>query len=283
LAIHGFSGGGVDLSGPGGNLIEGNFLGTDVTGTSAMPDAGGDVFINGSPDNLIGGTTAAARNVILAVDVTGGGATGNRIEGNYVGTDLTGTALLSNSGQVGIEISAPSNTIGGLAAGAGNVIERSLGIHNAGNNVVQGNLIGTDVTGKVFLSANTDLGAVGIEGDDNDNSSTVSSNNLIGGTTAAARNVIAGGVYLSGADLYNLVQGTYIGTDITGTVSLSAFGVSFPSLPPTKRRLSTPSAAPSPVRATSSPAVTARESRSMATTTRSRVTGSAPTSREQKP
>jgi hypothetical protein len=223
LAIHSFSGNGVDLSGPGGNVIEGDFLGTDVTGTSAMHDAGEDVLINGSPDNLIGGTTAAARNVILALDVTGGGATGNRIEGSYVGTDLTGTALLSDPGQVGVEISASSNTIGGLAAGAGNVIERGLDIQNASSNVVQGNLIGTDVTGTVYLSANTGLGGVGILG--TDNTSNFSSNNLVGGTTSAARNIIAGGVNLSGADLYNLVQGNYIGTDITGTVSLGADGV----------------------------------------------------------
>ncbi|HWB13392.1 MAG TPA: MBG domain-containing protein [Pirellulales bacterium] len=233
LAIHSFSGSGVELSGPGGNTIEGNFLGTDVTGTSGMPDlgggafvngaAGGDVFINGSPDNLIGGTTAAARNVILALDVTGVDATGNRIEGNYVGTDLTGTALLSNSG-VGVEISAPSNTIGGLTAGAGNVIDGDLGILNASSNVVQGNLIGTDVTGTVNLSPDTGGGIVVIRGDDI--TSNFSANNLVGGTTAAARNIIAGGVDLSGAAIYNLVQGNYVGTDITGTASIGASGVS---------------------------------------------------------
>ncbi|HEV3339551.1 MAG TPA: MBG domain-containing protein, partial [Pirellulales bacterium] len=252
LAVHSFSSWGIELTGLGANVIEGNFLGTDVTGTKAMTDdaqqvdlgdgaPGGDVFINGSPDNLIGGTTAAARNLILAVQVTGPGATGNHIEGNYIGTDLTGKALLSIPQQafngallgsplpVGIEIDSRSNTVGGLEAGAGNVIERGVLIGRVTNpppdghgNVIQGNLIGTDVTGTVFLSVIAGTFGSGVE-------LYYSNDDVIGGTTAAARNIIPGGVEMRGTTTGNLVQGNYLGTDISGTVALGGGGVSLAS------------------------------------------------------
>ena len=104
LVIHSFQYG-IELSGLGGNQIEGNFIGTDVTGTGAMSELI-DVYVNVSPDNLIGGTTAAARNVIGSLDINSYDADanivnsqsgGNRIEGNYIGSDLTGTALLPAS------------------------------------------------------------------------------------------------------------------------------------------------------------------------------------------
>ncbi len=203
---------GITLEGLGGNTIEGDFLGTDVTGTNALPDGFADVYVNGSPDNLIGGTTAAARNVILKVNISGfdpsgnRDTSGNRIEGNYIGTDLTGTVrLVGGVLGTGISIgSASSNVIGGTELGAGNLIEGDVAFADASNNVVQGNLIGTDFTGTVALSGDLEIDS--------------GSANLIGGTTTAARNIITGGVSIGGSG--NLVQGNYIGTDITGTVAL---------------------------------------------------------------
>jgi CSLREA domain-containing protein len=199
----GFGGNEITLQSGGGNLIEGNFLGTDVTGTSGQPNQLAGLFIHDSPDNVIGGTTAQARNVILNILLIGSNATGNRVEGNYIDTDVTGTALLMSSR--GLDIEAPANTIGGLEAGAGNVIAGGVSIFGGNSNVVQGNLIGTDFTGTVFLTGELQIGSGG-------------SHNLIGGTTAAARNILAGGVFI--ASNANQVQGNYIGTDITGTVAL---------------------------------------------------------------
>jgi CSLREA domain-containing protein len=220
----GTGGSGIELGGLGGNRIEGNFLGTDVTGTNAQPNENADVLVNDSPDNLIGGTTAAARNVIVAVLVKGSGARGNHLEGNYISTDLTGTAFVANSLSIsGIRLeSGFFTTIGGLEAGAGNVIAGGIAIF-ASSSVVEGNLIGTDVTGTVFLSSGDTgrvTGGVEITGS--------AFNNLIGGATAAARNIIPGGVNIGGLASFNRVEGNYIGTDITGTIALGGLK-SFPA------------------------------------------------------
>jgi hypothetical protein len=231
LDIHGFAND-VVLTGQGGNQIQGCFLGTDVTGTSSgAPDIAG-VEVQNSPDNLIGGTTAADRNVATGIVLDGSGSTGNVVEGNYIDTDLNGTAALLNAdsplnffsnGPEGVLIvgGASANTVGGATAGAQNVIEAGLLIINSNSNIVQGNLVGTDVTGTVFLSANTTIafgqGPGVVE--------TGGSGNLIGGTIAAARNVIPGGVGLHNGAFNDTVQGNYIGTDITGTVALGGDGV----------------------------------------------------------
>ncbi|HJT30908.1 MAG TPA: Calx-beta domain-containing protein, partial [Pirellulales bacterium] len=228
LVIHSFQYG-IELSGLGGNRIEGNFIGTDVTGTGAMSEEI-DVYVNVSPDNVIGGTTAAARNIIGSVDVNSYDADtnainfnsgGNRIEGNYIGSDVTGTALLPASGVLnvrrGIHIDdSISNTIGGTDAGAGNLIEGGVFILDSFNNVVQGNLIGTDVTGTLLLSRNV-TGGVEIAGGNQFNPAL---GNLIGGPTPAARNIIPAGLAIEGFAYQNSVQGNYIGTDVSGTVSL---------------------------------------------------------------
>ena len=227
LVVHSFQYG-IELTGLGGNILEGNFLGTDVTGTNAVPASGADVYVNLSPNNLIGGTTAAARNLIGSVYVNGYDAStssfdqntgGNHIEGNFIGADVTGTVAFTTELHGGIIIASSGNTIGGTTAGAGNLIEGGVFIHDVSDNVVQGNLIGTDVTGTVLLSQRLlgEIGDVEIGG----NPSDIAAGNLIGGTTAAARNIIPTGVSLQGFAIENTVQGNYIGTDISGTIALN--------------------------------------------------------------
>ena len=111
-----------------GNLVAGNFIGTDVTGTKALGNAYTGVEIADSAwNNTIGGTTAGDRNVISGNAQAGvfidGSATGNLVAGNFIGTDVTGTKALGN-GTAGVEIadSAWNNTIGGTTAGDRNVI-----------------------------------------------------------------------------------------------------------------------------------------------------------------
>ncbi len=209
----------------GGNQVEGNFLGTDVSGTAALGNDIG-VWVDGVPDNTIGGTTAGARNVIsgsknfYGVYIIHSGATGNLVQGNFIGTDVTGTADLGNA-QTGVFVSGASgNTIGGTAAGAGNILSgngtgvRITGAGSTGN-VVQGNFIGTDVTGTEALG-NAAFG-VDIPGS--------ASNNIVGGTTREARNVISGnpgiGVRINSLSTANKVQGNFIGTDVTGNSALA--------------------------------------------------------------
>jgi CSLREA domain-containing protein len=213
-------------------VITGNFLGTDATGTLGRGNNVHGVLIAGGTGSTIGGTAPAARNVISGNKLDGivlsSPSTDNTVQGNYVGTNASGTAAIGNE-EDGIELAnAASNLIGGTTTGAGNVISgngfRGIFITTglATGNMVQGNFIGTDATGTIAL-ANT-LGGVSIANN--------ASNNVIGGTTSAARNVISGnagfGIEIHGFSgngaTGNVVQGNYIGIDASGTGPLGNSG-----------------------------------------------------------
>jgi CSLREA domain-containing protein len=231
LVINRFAFSGIDLETNGGNFIQGNYIGTDKTGTADLGNTLHGVFIGaGSSGNTIGGTAAGAGNVIAGNNDTGvwiSGASGNVVQGNFIGTDKTGTAALGNS-HFGILINAggSNNTIGGTAAGAGNVIAASgidgVQISDAGTsgNVLQGNRIGTNAAGTAKLG-NALEGVRIVNG---------ASGNTVGGTAAGARNLISGnkdaGVWLQGVR-GNLVLGNYVGTDAVGTAALgnATYGV----------------------------------------------------------
>jgi len=213
------------------NLIQGNLIGLSTAGTNALPNGQNGISISGGSSNIVGGVVAAARNVISGNADNGLGIvlvtdSGNVVVGNYIGTDVTGTKAVANT-QAGVQIQGCANTIGGTAAGAGNVISGNgqqgiflTGINgNVVGNVIQGNLIGLDATGAGGLgNVNAGIGIANAAG------------NLIGGTTAAARNVISangnlssglGGVFFAYAGTTgNQLQGNYIGTDVTGTLAL---------------------------------------------------------------
>jgi len=225
------------LLGSSNNVVEGNFLGTDATGTSSGNGyaINSDVTIYGN-NNTIGGTTSAARNVIAGEGVgitiesppenpsqTSGN---NLIQGNYIGTDVTGTTAVGPE-YYGIEatVNSYNTTIGGSAAGAGNVISGSVigagglagyGVYLYGSgNVVQGNKIGTDAAGDAALPNQS--GGIDM----------LYQNNTIGGAAPGAGNLISGnsgpGINIVGGS-NSLVQGNFIGTDATGTTALSNFG-----------------------------------------------------------
>src|SRR5664280_2724925 len=121
-----------------------------------------------SSNNVIGGTTPAARNVISGNDGgvnfgsgTSNAASNNRVEGNLIGTNAAGTAAVGNS-YAGVAVVSPgvANVIGGTTAAARNIISGNalIGVHlfegslsSAGTNLVQGNYIGVDVTGTAAL------------------------------------------------------------------------------------------------------------------------------------
>ena len=213
------------------NIVLGNIIGLDSTGTEAVGNGstnGGDgISIGDASSNTIGGTTAADRNIISGnflrgVDIEG--ATATVVEGNYIGTDITGTVALGNGvtqAYAGVYIyNAAGNMIGGTVAGAGNVIAASgsYGVRIDGpatGNLVAGNEIGTNAAGTAALP-NTYYG-IFINGADN---------NTIGGTTAAAFNVVSGnrldGININGSD--NLVEGNEIGTNAAGTAALANGG-----------------------------------------------------------
>ncbi len=208
------------------NLVQGNYIGTDVNGTADLGNSQSGVQIDGgAASNTIGGTTAAARNIISGNNGYGvrlqtfGTTTNNNVQGNYIGTNLNGTAAIGNS-LSGVQVNATGNTIGGTVAGAGNVIsgngQHGVLIQGGINvaNLVQGNRIGTSANGAADLG-NAQSGVQVLN----------SSGNTIGGTTASARNVISGnnenGIHLLGSGTTTTtVQGNYIGTDVNGTADL---------------------------------------------------------------
>jgi trimeric autotransporter adhesin len=118
-----------------GNKVTGNYIGTDASGTTALGNyIGVNIFLGSN--NTIGGTTAAARNVISgnSFGVAMTATTSNKVIGNYVGTDASGTKDLGNT-LVGVRIgggfgAAFNNAIGGTKAGARNLIS-----HNDGDGV----------------------------------------------------------------------------------------------------------------------------------------------------
>ena len=214
---------GILLSGgANGNLVQGNLIGLSAAGTNALPNGFNGISINGASSNIIGGTVSAARNVISGNAGNGIGILMvtdilNSVVGNYIGTDGTGTRAISND-LAGIRTQACSNLIGGATAGSGNLISGNgqEGIWLVGTNgevagnLVQGNLIGLDVTGTSGLG-NGNAG-IGISS---------AANNQIGGAILGARNMISGngnnGLFLIGAGAAgNVIQGNYIGTDKTG-------------------------------------------------------------------
>ena len=203
-----------------GNHVRGNYIGTNASGTVAVPNQKCGVSIYASRGNVIGGLRASARNVISGnqadgVLIASDGASGNKVLGNYIGTDATGTRPVGNL-LYGVEVSQPDNLIGGPTTAARNIISGNvksgvvLYLATATGNRVLGNFIGTDRSG---------LRAVGNGGRGLDVTNGPSGN-YVGGTTFASRNVISGnhdgGVGVYSSSTRNYFRGNYIGTDANG-------------------------------------------------------------------
>ena len=121
--VSGNSSAGIEVDyDPGLLPIEGNFVGTDVSGMNAVGNGTGILLDYAASGVLIGGTAPGAGNVISAnhwgIQLT----SGNQVEGNDIGTDATGAPTLGNASGVVMFEYANNNTIGGTATGAGNLI-----------------------------------------------------------------------------------------------------------------------------------------------------------------
>ncbi|HEY9665807.1 MAG TPA: DUF4347 domain-containing protein [Coleofasciculaceae cyanobacterium] len=194
-----------------GNRVIGNLIGTDATGTAVLNNPLYNIGIGSAPNNIIGGTTPEERNIISGssfmgiiiafapalINLTPGEPNGNQIIGNYIGTDITGTVALGNTGGV-IVTGGSNNLIGGVTPGAGNVISgNDAGIfilEPSTNSRIIGNFIGTQADGSSPLG-NKFHGVI---------VDAPATNTLIGGTEPGAGNVIAfngnfGGVYVTDA------------------------------------------------------------------------------------
>jgi hypothetical protein len=229
LVINRWSGNGIEVFSD-GNTIEGNYIGTDVTGTLDLGNAFAGVRFSGSSNNTLGGTTAAARNVIAGNDrwnvLVANGASGNVVAGNYIGANAAGTARVAGGNGVVITDGGSGNVVGGSEPGAGNLISGNggTGVVIAGgatNTRVQGNRIGTTADGTAPLgnggygvvigNATTTANVIGTDGD--------------GVNDAAEGNVIAantgiGGVQIGNGAHDNVVAGNFIGTNAAGAPGL---------------------------------------------------------------
>jgi hypothetical protein len=159
LVINGFQGRGIAMTGTNGNnVIEGNYIGLDAAGVDAISNRDAGVYIDQSSNNRIGGTTLQQRNIISGnmpqytpggnfggIEIHRGG--GNLIQGNFIGTDVTGMLDRGNTGRGISLVDTDNNVIGGPEAGAANLISGNFatGIRvrdGSSGNLIQGNFIG---------------------------------------------------------------------------------------------------------------------------------------------
>ncbi len=138
--------------------IECNYIGTDATGTAAVPNRMGIYGEGGWSDQITDGLTIAnnliSGNTIQGVSIIGYGGVVTA-QNNLIGTDASGMQALQN-GEVGldirglIELTVQANVVsanggyGGLA----------VGVHDGNEGVVNNNYIGISLDGQTDLGNN---------------------------------------------------------------------------------------------------------------------------------
>ena len=221
--IAGNTGPGADVA---AGVVQGNLIGTNAAGGAAIGNGNG---LNVSGAIVVGGTAQEARNVISGNDDIGlfvnGPAT---IQGNYVGTNVAGTAALSVAQDFGVSVrdGGDDAVIGGTAAGAGNVIsgnvtalETILAVDDV---TIQGNTIGLTADGSAVVPNNTGIKLGSSTTDTQIGGTTPGARNLIGGHTAA---VPFGAAVDVGAADGTIIEGNTLGLLADGTAAPNDRGV----------------------------------------------------------
>ena len=234
LVINRSPGPGIHFDDAHGNVIAGNFIGTDPTGSLALGNRTDGLLLQNSAHNLLGGTNDwSERNVISGngsngIHIVGPMSVNNIVNGNCIGTDLAGGTVLSNClngvvieggafNRIGVPGASLFNTISGNSA-------HGVELRFASSNLVQANIIGLDCLSRVTALRNgwgdhgAGIGGVSLER---------ATNNVIGGRIGADGNVISGnrahGVWLS-YSLGNVIGYNLIGLDGSGTTALENAG-----------------------------------------------------------
>jgi hypothetical protein len=219
---------GVRLEGQGtsGNVVSGNYIGTDTTGVRGIDDLGngqdGVLIVNEAAENVVGGDTAGERNVIAdntwsGVSIYGTDTMSNTVAGNYIGVNASGVAL--GNGAVGVYLAsaARGNVIGGDTAGERNIIAGNgqdgvqIGGTGTVDNLVARNYIGVGPTGLVAMANQHD--GVLIHGG--------ASRNVVGENNVISGNAWSGVSIYGAATMTNTVSGNYIGTNAGGTAAVA--------------------------------------------------------------
>ncbi|MEY2565156.1 MAG: hypothetical protein QOH88_3349 [Verrucomicrobiota bacterium] len=226
-----------------GSQVQGNLVGTTASGAAALRNGGAGIVLGRTGPSeygpTVGGTIPGARNVISGnsdgIVLQANGAT---IQGNFIGTDVSGKIGIGNTNKGIAIVGASFNVIGGAVPGAGNLISgNDLGMSfshvnywppetfitdsTATYNIIQGNLIGTDITGmtaipnRFGISFTRSGGRYGFEN---------AAGNTIGGTRASTRNLISGnsfdGIFVEGNTFPLLIQRNFIGVAADGINAL---------------------------------------------------------------
>jgi parallel beta-helix repeat protein len=148
-----------------GNVVEGNYLGTDRTGMIAFGNVNGVQIHEGASFNRVGTNgdgvldererNVISGNVVTGVGIRGADALHNVVAGNFIGPDASGTQFVGIQERgVDLYFNTQFNVIGTNGDGQGDAVEGNVisgnllrGIHNGSpNNVIAGNVIGLDVT-----------------------------------------------------------------------------------------------------------------------------------------
>jgi CSLREA domain-containing protein len=208
-----------------GTTIQGNRVGTDATGSTALQtntallvgDKATSVLVGGTSSTTPNGPCTGACNVLSGSFQAILRGSGNTIQGNFLGVNQAGTgSLVSNTN--GVFVSGSQNTIGGTSVAARNVSMGFHSIHGGSGNVFQGNYVGIKSDGSAAL-AGSGAGLQGVS---------VSGANTVGGTagitpggpcTGACNVISAGNIgVMTGATA--TVQGNFIGTTPDGTAAI---------------------------------------------------------------
>lgn len=189
------------------------------------------LVINGFSNNQ-----APYYNFNAAINIIG--SNNNHIECNLIGTDASGTLNMANLR--GVDIASASNNVIGSdgtvkAYYARNLISGNTygQVDTRGNapsdNLISGNFIGTDVTGTLAMSGQSNTGGINIGA-----SQGAATGNYIGwngvGNPALMRNIISGftsssypAVSMDVLAQGNHISGNFIGTDVTGSMAIPNF------------------------------------------------------------
>jgi parallel beta-helix repeat protein len=222
--------------------LAGNWVGMDVDGVARGMTFNGiyiTSFFNSATNDVIGGVSPADRNVIsgnrYGVYFSGATTANCAVQGNYIGTDPGGTLPRGNLFGGVYSFGANNLNIGGPAAGAGNLLcgataagGTGVTLQGGAGNLIQGNFIGTDVSGQydlgnlsdgVYVTASSNNRILGNEIVNNranginvaSSSGTVIQNNQVGTDASLTRPLgnAQAGITITGST--NLVGGTVAG------------------------------------------------------------------------
>lgn len=228
---------GVRVDSGSGTIVRNCFVGTNALGTVALGNFKGIALEASTSGSSIGGVQSGEGNVISGNRYDGLGIQGTShvVRGNLIGTNAAGTSAVGNaSGGVTLHNGAQNNTIGGTIPGARNVISgnREGGIYinyrSTGNNVIQGNFIGTDAAGTgavgnqgrgIYLDAGTSGNVIG--GVASSNYSNALSSNRIAFNTGDGISLLSDTL---GATVRNNLRGNQIYNNGGLGINLSLYG-----------------------------------------------------------